>query len=286
MKRLACSTVVLVAVVLAACDPVAIVTFDARQVPLDPQTQVITPQGGDAYTFTSAAGELVVDAAPDDVGHNLRAIFWPAGAPEVTDAMTCATWADESDSLVQQGAALRIVHAADGIRAVTVTKNIYFGVNWAFNFHLWASAPDATTRLRIGSVDLGRYLRLPVDAVRPLPWHFCARVIGPLLQFKVWVDGDLEPRWGDRVHGGATLLPPGFRGPGIAGWYVGHLPPDARARFTDLRAFRLVTGRGPTSTTQAPTSPTANVTAPVVPGMTATVAPGSVTITGERFTRG
>ena len=47
--------------------------------------------------------------------------------------------------------------------------------------------------------------------VTPFPWHFCARVIGSKVEFKVWpVAEPLEPAWGDPTHGGSAMLPAGW----------------------------------------------------------------------------
>jgi hypothetical protein len=276
--------------VVAACDPTAILTFDNASDTNAPDSQVVTQQGSDSYTFTSTAGEIAVAAAPTNTGGNLRALFWPANAPDVVDSMSCATWADQNGEIVQQGAALRIVRDGTRTRAVTVTKNIWFAGYWIFNFHLWDTTTTGAEFTLLGNVDLRQYLGDAVTWVRPLPWKFCARVVGSKLTFKVWLDPEPEPSWTDPDQTGSIALPAAFRNPGKAGWYVAHLPPGGQARFANLRTWRYSEIVPPTTTTVAPTTTTepeatttteASTTTTVVEETTTTTEAEATTTTTE-----
>jgi hypothetical protein len=284
MRSRARTLVALVVVVAGACDPVALLTFDDRTDTTTLDTEVVTPEGTDSYTFTSIAGEIDVAAAPGNTGGNLRAVFWPAAAPDVLDSMSCATWADQDGSNVQQGAALRISHDGGHTRAVTVTKNVWLNASWIFNVHLWDSTSTSGVFTQIGTVDLRDYLS-PDGVTKPLPWHFCARVIDAKLSFKVWVEPDPEPKWGTPLMGGSFTLPSEYTAPGKAGWYVGHLPSIGQARYTNLRTWRYspvvtttttttepttTTTEAPTTTTEAPTTTTEVATTTTVEKSTTT----------------
>ena len=123
-------------------------------------------------------------ALPTNTGGNLRSLFWPDKAPVVADSQTCALWTSQSDGLVQQGAALRIRQSNTGrVRAITVTKNIFLGASWIFNFHTWDTARPGVFE------PFGEPKKIPAlvgtGAPAPLPWQFCARIVGQVIEFKV-----------------------------------------------------------------------------------------------------
>jgi hypothetical protein len=198
---------------------------------------VMTADGPDQYRFASAPANTAV-ASLDNAGGNLRQAFWPADNPVVADDESCAIWAEQTGPLVQQGAALRITQDGSRVRAITVTKNIFYGATWIFNFHLWDTAASPAFTI-IGATNLEATL-VHAGVVTPLPWHFCARVIGAKVQFKVWTSADLEPAWGDPAHGGSAMLPGGWAYAGKAGWFIGHLQPHDTAAFTDLSTYKYV----------------------------------------------
>ena len=112
---------------------------------------------------------MQVAALDTNTSANLRSAFWPADSPLVTDAQTCATWASQSLSTAQQGAALRVATVDGSTRAVTVTKNIFYGATWLFNVHTWDTS--ATPAFHpVGGVLLKSEL-WPDDVESPLPWH-------------------------------------------------------------------------------------------------------------------
>jgi hypothetical protein len=223
-------------VVAAACDKVRVQTYGPTDTSSSNQA-VLSPDGPNDYQFVSAPANTAV-ASLDNAGGNLRQIFWPADNPVVPDSESCAVWGAQTGTLVQQGAALRITQNGSQVRAVTVTKNIWLGATWIFNFHVWDStqSPPFT---QIGQTDLSATL-VHAGITTPLPWHFCARVIGDQLEFRVWTAADLEPAWGDPTHGGSATVPAGWLNPGRAGWFVGHLQPGNTAVFTDLATYKWV----------------------------------------------
>jgi hypothetical protein len=235
-RRLAAIVIALV-LVGAACEKVRVQTYGPTSTSPSQQA-VLTEDGPGRYRFVSAPANTVA-ASVDSAGGNLRQVFWPADNPVVPDSESCAIWGAETGPLVQQGAALRIVEEGSRIRAVTVTKNVFYGATWIFNFHVWdtAQSPAFTP---VGATNLAATL-VHAGVVTPLPWRFCARVIGAKLEFKVWPAAEpLEPAWGDPAHGGSVILPAGWARPGKAGWFVGHIQPNNLAVFTDLATYEWV----------------------------------------------
>lgn len=229
--------VVSLVLVAAACDKVRVQTYGPTNTSSSNQA-VLTADGPDQYRFVSAPANTAV-ASIDASGGNLRQMFWPANNPVVPDSESCAIWGAESGPLVQQGAALRITQSGTRLRAITVTKNIFYNAPWIFNFHLWDTAQSPAFTL-IGATNLQATL-VHAGVVTPLPWSFCARVIGNKLEFKVWPLAEpLEPAWGDPSHGGSVMLPAGWSAPGKAGWYIGHIQPTNTAVFTNLSTYKWV----------------------------------------------
>lgn len=273
-RRSALAVVAAAVVTVTGCVPQMTVTYDSSS-PTAHRTSVLTTDGGDRYTFSSTAGAMDAAALPTNTSGNLRTLFWPASVPVVADSQTCAVWSSQSGALVQQGAALRIRESSTGrVRAITVTKNIIYGATWIFNFHTWDSA-------RTGVFQIFGQQRISalVDAagtVAPLPWNFCARVIGSVIEFKVWTNTMTEPAWGDPARGGRAIIPAGWETAGTTGWYLGHLEASDTARFDNLRTWRYdapsVTRTGTSSTTS--TEPTPTTVVPDDGG-------GSVVVEGE-----
>lgn len=225
-------------VLVAASCRQAVPTYSSAD-PGPSETSVLTPDGTDSYRFTASTGALEAHALDSNTQSNLRTVFWPAGSPSVVDAQSCATWTGPDGAASQQGAALRIsVDASGHTKAVTVTKNIFYGATWIFKVHTWDTA-RAVPLDAVASIDLEPLLA-PAGVPLPLPWHFCARAIGSTVELKVWVDGETEPKWGDQTHGRSAELPPGWDIPGATGWFIGHVPPAGTANFVDLRTWKYV----------------------------------------------
>ena len=250
--------------VLGACRQ-AVVTYPSTD-PRPADTTVLTPDGTDAYTYASSTGSMHVAALDTNTSGNLRSAFWPADAPLVTDSQTCATWASQSNVFTQQGAAFRIAQANGSTRAITVTKNVFYGATWIFNVHTWDTTATPAYQV-VGSILLKSEL-WPDGTESALPWHVCARTIGTSLDLKVWRGNETEPAWGNSVHGGSVTLPDSAVYPGVSGWYIGHLLGGGQAEFTDLMAWKLVPIPPPAAGQPAPA-----LTA------TSTASPGRVTVT-------
>lgn len=108
--------------------PAAVRTYPAPWSPGLGGGGVLTPEAGDSYTYSSSTGAMDAAALPSNTSGNLRAVFWPTHAFAKQNEQTCATWVSESTWRAQQGAVLRVHVARDGaVRAVTVTKNLWFG---------------------------------------------------------------------------------------------------------------------------------------------------------------
>ena len=235
------------ALLAGACVATPHATYDGST-DLRPQTLVLTPDGFDTYTFISGPGFAQFRARPDNRAGNLRQVFWPSDGPDVVDQQSCATWTATDPGDTQQGAALRI-SAADGrVRAVTVTKNVLYFTQWQFNVHIWDTSQQPQPFTLVGQIDLRDEL-WPQQQLAALPWHLCARVIGAVVDLKVWLDGEAEPAWGDPFHGGSVVLPDGWVYPGQAGWYVGHLIAGQAAGFGDLRTWQYTFTPAPVPTT-------------------------------------
>jgi len=200
---------------------------------------VLTPDGSDSYSFSADAnGEITATAPASNQGTNLRQVFWIHGAPDFVDGTSCATWTTETSSLLQEGAALRIVEGDGFTRAVTVTKNIYFGATWIINLHVWDSR-ESPAYSQVGQFDLSDELA-PSGERAPFPWRLCARVVGSTLEFKIWRPNDeRKPAWGDSSHGGSATVPAGWVQPGEAGLFVGHIPPGGAASFDRIKTFAM-----------------------------------------------
>lgn len=223
------AVVVAIVVFGGAClpEPTPVETFSGNDTF---ETAVLTPDGDDEYSFTAEGSKMMVAPLAYNTGGNLRSAFWPLNGPSVADSQTCATWVQQEGDIVQQGAALRIRTTDDWVRAITVTKNIYYGATWIFNFHTWDN-----TRTRA----FDQFGATTLDAMKgqSLPWRFCARVLGSKLEFKVWPLAETEPPWGTTSHGGSATVPAGWSDPGRAGWYIGHLEPGGSASFAELGAW-------------------------------------------------
>ena len=236
MRRRSVVLLALSTLVLAACARTWAVTYDgnSRGAERVMSQRMLSADGGDHYVIESSGAQVRASAAPTNTGGNYRTVFWPEGAPSATNSQSCATWTAQSETgHVQQGAALRIATDDAGVtRAITVTKNVWFGVTWTFNVHVWDTS-KRPTGAQVGAVDLGAAV-----GGKPLPWHLCARTVGTAIEMKVWAGTEPEPSWGDSRHGSSVGLPAEWVYPGRAGWYIGHLPVGGFADFGNLRTWR------------------------------------------------
>jgi hypothetical protein len=193
----------------------------------------LTRSGSDSYRYAEDGKDgMTVTAASSNTQANNRELFWKTRARTATDEEQCATWTSQTDphDITQQGIALRIKLSPNGVPStVTVTKNIWLGGYWIFNFHEWVGA-KATL---LGNVNLDKTFQAPnTSQAYALPWRMCARTNGTTLEFKAWrYRVEHEPAYGDPDHGGATTLDRAFVYAGQPGEYVGHLVASRSARY-------------------------------------------------------
>jgi len=231
--------ILLALVLLAIASVLSFPSVGAAQpapAPAGLRAAVLTPDGTDGYVLTSAPDRVGVAAAPGNASGNLRLVFWPGDAPVRVDETSCATWSGATSDLAQQGAALRIQPTVDGgVRALTITKNVFMHSFWIFNVHVWT--PGSAMGREIASFDLGPVFRFSerLAVPRPLPWRMCARTRAGRVELKVWRLTEDEPAWGDATHGGSVAIPADAPVAGTAGWYIGHLWPGMSATFSDLQ---------------------------------------------------
>lgn len=200
----------------------------------------VTSEWHAGYRYEPTETAMRVTGLATDTAGGTRHLFWRPTLPAFRDGQSCATWADERGIMVQFGAALRIRNDDGRIRAVTVTRNIIFGIKWAFNAHTWDTARSDNAFEQFGSVVL-EDLRVGDVGHVPLPWRLCLKVQGTTVTFKVWPLTEPDPGWGHPRRGGAFELPPGWVFEGKAGFYVGHLEEGGHALFTDLATRSLTT---------------------------------------------
>jgi hypothetical protein len=209
--------------------------------------RVLTPDGTDNYFFTKTitnnVGDLNMSAVSGNTGGNLREIIWPQGTADSLNSQSCATWVSVSDESNQEGLAMRIVDTGTGTRAVTVTKNVIYGVHWVFNVHTWDTTGNpAVPFTQVAQFDM-------IDAMyqngnlRPKPWRACSRIVNNTVEFKIWFpfQGQSEPAWGDATYSRSATIPAlsSFQA-GKTGWYIGHLGPNQAAHYNGLTTFTLV----------------------------------------------
>jgi hypothetical protein len=225
----------------------------------DLRSATLTAERADTYDVRFDTGDRAHASAPSsNAGGNSRLTFTRAAGATDPDQYSCATWVADTNWHDQEGAALRVHPVPGGVKAVTITKNVYFGANWVFNVHVWDTS-QSPPAIQIASFDLAPVFSPDHIQVVPLPWKLCAQVVGSTVSFVAWPASGPRPDWGDASHGGSVTLPAGHDEPGEAGWYIGHLEHDHRAEFADLAA-------GPTTVAGAPLGgPAAPGTAPRAP---------------------
>jgi hypothetical protein len=210
---------------------------------------------GPATTYAYAAsGPTVAVTAPAGEGGNERDAFWfttataPTTATGARNEESCSTW-DASPGLTQQGEMLHLTRGTRGaggaVRGLAVVDNIWLGHKWLFN--IYAITGDARDPIRFvkRGFDLSAVVGGKSGPYVPLPWHECARTLDGQIQFVVWTGSNPRPAYGTPGASCSVAIPPGYDGPGTAGWWVGHVGAGATARFSALATARL--GRAPPS---------------------------------------
>lgn len=231
---LLCAIVVLVVAVLAACVP------DGPVLSTLPSTMdqgQLTRDGTDSYAVTSIGSTYRVTAASTNTDSNTRALFWTKNAPVKSNQQACETFTDTSLP-TQEGVALRITKNGTTTTALTVTKNIVYNATWIFNVHKWNSAAQPVPFSQFGGFDMTTAMR-PGGKLVAYPWRLCVRVVGSTLTFKVWPASKTEPGWTNATYTRSVAIPAGSPTSGRTGVYIGHLPPGARADFSNLASKAL-----------------------------------------------
>ncbi len=225
--------------VLSGCEPVPLQARFGSYT-----TGIITRDGFDTYRFTDQGAGATAIAPAANEGSNLRTVAVKDGAPRSVDQQSCVSFHGPIDRVAQPGVALRVRSDPDRTRAITWTNNIWYGARWGFNLHLAdSSGKNFGERMNIVR---GGYLPKAVLADKgylPLPWRFCGRARGTTVELKVWsVPTRSEPAWGDPSYTISAQVPGDWVYAGNPGWYIGHLNPDERSRFTDGTVMDLAGG--------------------------------------------
>ncbi len=197
-------------------------------------TQVLTPDGDDSYVVTRNGSSVRVAPAATNTAGNLRVALTDPNDRPHRDQQVCATWPGPLQGKIQPGLALRVRPGDDGpARAITVTNNIWSGIRWQWNVHVWEDG--AGRNLKRTFLDRS----FEGVGVRSMPWNICARVVGSEVSFVVWPDALARPGWSDPERSVHVTLPPGWEEPGLPGWYVGHVPPGGSTSYDHLAAWTL-----------------------------------------------
>ena len=218
---------------------------------------VLTSEASDTYSVVSSGSSVTSSAPSSNGGSSTRILFTRPADATGTDEQSCATWSSQSADIDQEGAALRVTRNNATVKAITVTKNVWFAP-WIFNVHVWDTSTSAVAT-QIASFDLRSTFDPNSTFVPlPLPWAMCARVVGSTVSFIVWPTNQPQPAWNDPAYGGSVTLPSGYGAAGSAGWYVGHLRAGDTATYTNLAA-------GPLGTTASPSFHVTPVNPPRAP---------------------
>jgi hypothetical protein len=201
-------------------------------------TRTLTPDGTDRYAITKSGGLLTALAPAGNLGSNLRRVAWPSGSPDLADTRVCATWNSHSVPSVQEGTAHRIRTVSSHTRAITLTKNVIYGVYWGFNVHTWDTSRSQVFE-QVAQFDMADAVFGSDGAYRPLPWHVCTQVQDKELWFKLWFPAEMEETaWTDPIYARSAPIPADWTGAGKSGWYFGHLPPGGNAQYGNLGIWR------------------------------------------------
>ncbi len=222
--------------VLTGCDPViGSASGPARHATL-------TSASGMKYRYAGSRTGLFAIPGTPTWDTNVREVFWYPDSKFAADQQACMTWnivaGETRPGLLQPGVALRIAPVtADnkGVKAVTVTQNIYFAGIWMFNVHVWNSLDSAHPFTQIANFDLSPVVGSLIGSAAPMvrsPWHVCARVVDRTFSFMVWTGTNPKPAWNDPLHVRTATLPAGWDYSGYAGGYIGHLHQGQAGAFS------------------------------------------------------
>lgn len=232
--------------VVTGCDPV----IGSSSGPVRRAT--LTSDSGMTYRYAGSRQVAFAQPGVPASDGNVREVFWHSDSRYEADQQVCATWntvaAVPSTGLLQPGLALRIAPVTTegaGIRAVTVTQNVYYGAIWLFNVHVWNTLDPTRPFTQVAQFDLSPVVGSLLHggsfrpSMVPAPWKVCARARGRTFSFKVWTGTGAEPSWNDPVRVRSVVLPPDWNRPGYAGGYIGHLHPGQAAAFSGVTTVPL-----------------------------------------------
>lgn len=208
---------------------------------------------GNQYTL-AVDGSTVTATPPSPSDPSIREVVWRTNTPYYADQQACTTWsttaASQGGEPVQPGLAMRIAPTGSdgkGIKAITVTENVWASAAWVFNVHVWDATRSGSPFSLVGQFDLwDLVVTSTVDengdvqlAWVPPPWHVCARTLDDQFTFKLWTGSNPEPAWDDPTHVFTTTLPDGWDYPGYSGGYIGHLHQGQSASFSVVTTMPL-----------------------------------------------
>ena len=237
---------VIAALVLAGCHPI----FGGPSGPIRYGT--LTATSHMKYHYTGDAASVIAQPGLP-VDDNVREVFWYDSAQWYANQQSCITWSDAQKPTgsepLQPGLAMRIAPVKannTGIRAVTVTQNVFYGAYWLFNVHVWNSINTASPFTLIQTFDLSSIVGKVtvvngevISTLAALPWHLCARSVGRQLSFMVWTGDNPQPSWSSATQVFRATLPSGWDQAGYSGGYVGHLRQGQAERFTGVTSTPL-----------------------------------------------
>lgn len=248
------SLAAIAAIVTAACVPTGFDPIDAAW-----GGAQVTAHGDDTLSLVSNTQFGIISITPSagNANDGPRNVFWKKAQTTSVNQESCATWAQESTPRIQQGMALRIDTADGRLRAIVLTKNIYPGPTGTFNLYVidrnYSTGLDQG--LALTSFNTSAEFR-PDGAMLPLPWRVCARVQGDQFTFKAWPTTEVEPPYGDGIHGGAYTIPSEWTYAGAAGHYIAHMDSGSRADFIHFTETVLPDGPAPAVTPLAASTAT------------------------------
>lgn len=225
---------------LTGCDPIiGTVSGPVRRATL-------TSESGAIFHYAGNRSVVFAQPAAGSTDGNVREVFWYPDSAFAADQQNCVTWntiaTSQSGGLLQPGVSMRIAPTGPGgtgVKAITVTENIWYAGVWVFNVHVWNSTNRTNPFTQIASFDLssivGKFTltgNVLHSTLVPPPWHVCARTIANTFSFMVWTGSKPQPSWSDPSRVYTVKLPAGWDYPGYAGGYVGHLRPHQAAVFT------------------------------------------------------
>lgn len=238
-RRTVGPAVAIIALVIAsACEPPRSETLTNGY-----RTSIITRDHENRYTVGRPAADAVTVHAPtSNRGGNLRMAIVDDTAPISIDQEACATWHGPVGGVIQPGLVLRARTDSSRTQLLMITNNVWGHYRPTVNVHLIDSVrwPEAFQSLGGGQFNsIGRS-----DGTHPLPWRFCARVLGDRLSVKAWSTVLAEPNWDGPENVFHLTVPPEFVYAGQAGVYAGHVEPGQQTRYSAVETTAIAGGPG------------------------------------------